>query len=722
MKKILISLLLLLIPHSIHAAEAIGSDAFEALFAQGVKVDLREPTLCDGVITTTKGGVITGPNLRIQAQSIKYTRKVVDKVPVFTIEAEDDVMLEFGDYLFVGKRLEYDFQTKTGMVYDGRTGLHPWFFGGERIALCADGSYIIYNGFITTSENYDSEWEINAAEAHVSDDRYVTARNVRFRFFHIPILWIPRFQANLDTFFDSPMRYTFRWGGHQGPRLGLSYEFFSWSRFRARLLLDWRLRRGPGAGIETHYVSEDGQEYCDTINYVANDNSLDTLQENYRYRFEGRYHNSWDDDRTTLDITWDKLSDMDMATDYKDKGLELDEAQRTQLILHRQEEDWVANFVTRVRVNTFQSVKQELPTFEASLRPINIAETGIISESYASTSYLDYKYANVLRNVHDYHSGRHEVAEKLYRPFRWTWLNITPEIGGQTIYYDNSPQDNAKVLAIANASCAANTQFYKVYDSGKHVIRPYTRYDYYTFPTANPNEHYIFDINDGLYRLNQLKFGVCQNFYRKDVEGCVRKSLSADLWAYAFFDTPTIPATVPVVYSNVIWNSHPTLRHTVATAWNLWRNDLYHFNFRSEWTINDDMALAAEYRHRDKYDWRKADKTNFMLDSFRPVHELLRSQLSDRRDTIILHLFCRLNPDWAFEFESRHGWNRRFQPIYNEFEFDILTSLTSAINLRISYQHKENQRGNDRVAFYFSLSQNRPDQATCYDIIPFTDF
>lgn len=701
---------------------AITNDALEGIFAQGVKVDLREPTYCDGVLTTEKGGVITGPDIRIQAQKIKYIRKMVEGKPVFRIEAEEDVMVEYKCYLFVGERLEYDFQSKTGDIYNGRTGLHPWFFGGEKIHMYADGSYMLYNGYITTSENQENDWAIEAETAMIREDRYLNAHHVKFRFFKIPFLWVPAFNANLDSFFDSPLRYTFRWGGHQGPRLGAAYEFFSWNRFKMRLILDWRLKRGPGAGIETHYVSEDKKERFDTINYVANDNSVDNPHEKMRYRFEGYYHNEWDNQRTTLDVSWDKLSDDDMATDYKDNGLELMEAERTQLVLHRQEDDWVANFVTKVRLNNFQTMKQELPRLEGSLRTYELGMTGILSESSASTSYLDFKYAHNLNDVHNYSSGRHQVTQRFYRPLQISWFNVTPEAGGEIIYYDNSPQDNTKLLAIGHTGCYTNTQLFKQWGANhKHIIRPYARYDYITFPTVNPEDHYIFDIEDGLYRLNQLTFGTTQSIYQK-TDCCVSRLLIADVWANAFFDTPSMPATVPVVYSRVQWNSFPTLRHTAETAWNLFRNDLYHFNLKTEWTISDDIALSGEYRHRDKYDWRKADKSNFIVDSFRSVHELLHSQMSDRRDTIILHLFCRLNPDWAVEFESRHGWNRRFQPAYTEFEFDILTNLTSAINLRISYQHKENLRGNDRVAFYFSLSQNKPDQEKCYNVIPCLDF
>ncbi len=700
--------------------DALSNEVLEGIFAQGVKVDLREPVYCEGVLTTTKGGVIVGPNLRIQAQNIKYTRKMAEGKPIFTIEAEEDLILEFGEYIFIGKRLEYDFQTKTGVVYEGRTGIEPWFFGGERIHLCADGSYIIYNGFVTTSENICNDWELATEQTHIWQDRYLEARHVKFKIASIPLLWIPRFEADLDAIFDNPIRYSFRWGGHQGPRFGLIYEIFSWNRLKVFLRFDYRFTRGPGGGIETHYRSEDHVETFDTINYVARDNSLDTPHEKMRYRFSGLYHNAWDDERSTLDISYDKISDMDMPTDYKDKGLELDVAGRTRFLAHHQEENWMANFLASVRVNSFQTLKQELPTFEASARPYHFERTGIISESEFTASYLDFKYANSLPNVHNYHSSRIEGYERFYRPFRFSYATLTPEVGGQIIYFGNSSHDDAKLLAIGTAGCELNTQLHKFYGSCKHVIQPYARYDYYTFPSVNPDDHYIFDINDGLYRLDQLKFGICQNFYHKSEAGCVSRFFKADVFTYAFFDTPTSPGTIPRIFTRLVWNVTPRLRQTLETGWNFFRDDLDHFNFRTEWTVSDNLALAAEYRHRDAYYWRKADKTNFMLDSFRSVRELLDSSLSDRRDTVSVHCFYRFHPNWAIEYESRHGWNRRSEPHYNEINLDIITTLTSSIDLTISYQHKENDRGNDRIAFYLSIGQKRPNKQV--GIVPCAEF
>ena len=693
------------------------------IFEKGIKVDLRCPTYSDGVLSTDQGGVITGPNLRIQARKIRYIRKTNEGSPIFSLEAEGDVALEFGDYFFVGESLEYDFLTKTGTIFNARSGVEPWYFGGSAIELCADGTYVLYNGFITTSENYQTEWQVTAEEASLQDDHLFKAKNVQFRFLQLPVLWLPSFNINLDSIFDSPIRYNISWGGKQHTRLELQYEIFSWRRIKNFVRLDYRIKRGLGGGFYTLYSSEDHKANFEMINYVARDSSVVNPKERTRYRFQGVYSNFWDDDNISVDLSWDKLSDIYMATDYDDRNLEIETAGRTQLTLRRQQDDfWIANFFTRVRVNTFQTIKQELPTFEANVKPFTLGSTGIVSENLWRLSYLDFQYAKHSEHVHDFNSTRIEFYHKLYRAYRTGIFTTTPEIGGLAIYYGSNPHADDHWVTLGMASIETNTQLRKYYGSYQHVIKPFLKYQYYTMPGVRPNKHYIFDIEDGWYRLNMITFGIDNSLYNHENFDVVGRWIHFELFAHAFIDTPTIKSPIPVVYTRTTWNSLPTLRHIFHVAWDTERNEFYHFNFRNEWTINPNTAFAIEWRHRDSFDWRKADHTNFILDSFRSEKELHHSQLSDRRDTLLFHLFYRWHPNWAVEFETRRGWNRRHEANYTEYEIDILGTIQTAWNVKLSYQRKEYDRNDNRFALYFNVGLPRPTRSSADPPIPLLNF
>jgi hypothetical protein len=692
-------------------------DLLEGIFSEGLVVDLREPKFCDGVLSTIKGGVITGPDIRIQARKIKYTRKKNEGLPVQVLEAEGEIILEFGNYVILGEKLEYDFIKRQGTVYQGRTGLPPWYFGGERIDFEPSGKILISQGFITTSENCATEWQITSSNTLLTEEKLIQARDVRFHFFGVPLLWLPCLKLDLNSIFDSPVRYGIQ-SGSLGPRATIAYEIFSWNRFKTFLRLDYRAKRGFGGGIETEYLSEDHKASLETINYIANDLSARNPHEHWRYRFQGFYHNYFEEDRFTMDLMWDKQSDIDMASDYRDRGLELDSAGRTQLLMRKQSDFWISNLTTRVRINPFQTVKQELPTLQTNFLPFQIGQTGIISQNQVRLSYLDFVYANNIPHVHDYNSSRLVFSHQLYRPFHFGEFTATPEIGGLIIYEGNSPEKRPRWVGLGLFACKLDTRLHRHYSYCKHVIKPYIRYEYYTAPTSSPKQHFIFDIDDGWYRLNLFRFGTQQSFYFKE-GALIGRNLLVDLYANAFIDSQTIPKPIPKAYGRVVWNITDRLRETIDTAWDFVHNELDHINFRTEWTYNQNLALSCEYRHRSPWDWRKADHSNFFLDAFRSLKELRHSQVSDRRDTLLLHLFYRFQPTWALEFESRHGWNRICERSYNEFDIDFLTTLRSAWNLKFTYRHTEDE---DRLAIYISLGLNKPDTSLEDCKIPYVEF
>lgn len=677
----------------------------------GLTVDLKDPTLVDGVLSTECGGVIQGLDVRIQAQKLVYTKKT----DVCTIYAEGELILEFGGYYFIGEALEYDFNTHEGVIYNARTSMEPWYFGGEVIELHADSSFTLHNGFVTTSESRDVDWAITAETAHLSDRRFLSMRDVSFKIQSFSVLWLPSLKTDLDVIFDSPIRYSFKWGSHQGARASMVYEVFSWDRFKVFARLDYRVKRGFGGGLETYYRSEDGKEIFNTINYVANDNSLSNPHEKVRFRFQGLYHNLVWNDRVTVDLTWDKLSDIDMATDYNDRGLELDTAGRTQLVVRKQEDNRIERLITYVRVNPFQSVEQELPTVEVAFRPQTIGDTGIISTTLARTSFLDFAYANDVRHVRDYSSSRLEYAQGFYRPLPFRYFTLTPQTDLFGIYYGNSPQNKARFLGVARAGLDGKMGFSRNFDSCRHVIEPYFRFEYFTSPTVSPSQHYIFDIEDGFFQANQLRLGVTNQIFSKNDFDYLSRPLFVDLYTYGFFDIPTIGSTFPKGYLTLSTLATPTVRLTLQSAWDFQHDQLDFFNFRTEWTVAENLAIRGEYRHRSAYYWRKADPTNFILDAYRSQRELLHSSVSDRRDTILTSLFYQFNPNWALLFELRHGWNRKHEPSYTEFQTDFLLRLPSAWNFKISYQHKEDD---DRIAVYFNIGLHKPNLAKCSSLLP----
>ena len=674
-------------------------DPANDLLEKGIAIDLKNPVYQKGILSTTEGGVITGPNIRIQAENITCTLKEGQKV-----EAKGSLLVEYCNFAFVGDELVYDFETNEGYILCGRLGIEPYFIFAKRIDLFSNGTYAFVNLFLTTSEDLEPEWALVADSATLSCERYLRAQKIQFRLFNIPVFWLPWISVDMKTILESPIKYRIRWGGEQGWRLGLIYELYSSETLNFYLRFDYRLNRGPGGGFESDYLSTDHRTFFFTKNYVARDTSIEEPSQRFRYRFQGMAGFTSMSGHTTAGFTYDKLSDKQMASDYAEKEMELKTGKKTAFNLRHQENFAIVNLQTRLKINSFQTVKQELPTLNTTFYPVGIFSENYKLENTFKIGYLDYDYTNRLAGVSDYNSARLLWFPRVYSAKRYKFLNITPALAGRGIVYSKSPVENDKILLSGSFDIDLNTMISKRYSFFKHTLIPYSHYYFFTYPTINPNEHYIFDIQDGIAHLNMMRTGVRSLFYRFNCRDPMRV-LSMDIYTNFFFDTPTIGSEMPKIYTDLLFDVTERVRNSISWAWDLQHNDMDHLNLRLDWTIASYLAFAVEFRHRSRFSFRKSDYNNFFLDSFRPIEELVRSPVSDRRDTLLLHTYFQFHPKWAINFYLRHGWNRLYEPNYTEYEVDLVTTLRAIWQARITYQKREDDH---RIALYFNLALDRP--------------
>jgi len=670
--------------------------------SQGIIIDLKDPVLQNGVLKTTKGGVITADNIRIQARTITYTRKVIDGKSVFKIEADGDLMIDYGDRVFVGTHLVYDFNTQRGLIDEATTAVEPWYIGGKVIRLLPDGKYTMEEGYITTCPSAASEWQIHADNVSVPKDNQLAASNIQMRFLKIPLFWVPTFTGNVRKILRAPIKWKFHFGGARGSRLTMRYRFMSREQFNAFLRLDLR-RRGLGGGIETEYFSKDKQEKFLTRNYVANDFSVADPSKSQRFRFAGEYSNRVYNDKVSIDAHYDRLSDADMPSDFNLTDFSIITAQRTQVLIQRFHPASVQSIIARIRINPFQTLNQELPTFDWRFRPFVLGDSGIISDNDFEACYLNFVYAKGSSTT-DYNSPRYHTENFLYRPFPFSFATFTPQAGFVGNFYGNSPGGDNKWKGIGVFGAEIHSTVYRHFGESKHTVTPYVNYKYYTTPTTSPDLHFIFDANDAWSSLNLMRVGMRHNIYSKS-EGKIFSDFSGDIYANAFFDTNTLSKKVPKIYGDFKFTRLRNLLVGLNTAWDFRNDQIDHYNILTKWTRNEDFAISAEYRHRKAFDWRKADRTRFLLESFRTETALQNSSLSDERSTVLANCFYRFAPKWTLHVQSRYG-RRKNSPRYLEYQADVITTIRCNWQIKFSYQKQESD---DRFSFHFKLVETTPE-------------
>jgi hypothetical protein len=643
-------------------------------FADEYSINLKDPVFTNGTLSTEHGGIITGKDLRIQARHIEYVNRVENGVAIKKISAEGDLLLEHGGRIFIGKKLQYDLGEKIGTMVEGRTSTDYWFVGGDEIELLPNGNFWVSNAYLTTVEGQNAWWELRSSHIDISNKSLLTANNIKFNFFDVPFFWLPHFKFNLKVIKEPPIKYKFIWDQVLKQKVSLRYELYSNEVFDLFGRFDYRIKRGPGAAIETDYHSRSGETLFQTKSYGAWDKVVDDEHGTKRFRLQGLYTTRSSNEKTHLYAAYDKLSDNKMPQDFKSDDFELNTQKRTILWITHWEKNYFARMNLQPRINRFQSINQQLPLITFGLRPFPLGKSGIVFDNWFSAGYLDYVYSPDLHHfLHSSHAARCESQNTLYRHFQMGPLDLTPYAGFVGIFYSNTNRHHPAGQAIGSYGFDLHSSLYKTTSSYKHLFKPYIRFNGLTSPTTPNRDHFIFSIEDGYAEQNLFRPGLYQAFYPRGKS--YLPNIALDLYANVFLGPLAFHRTLPKLYTT--WEfDYTSWRVKTDIVYNLQEILFDRTNIKSEWTISENFAFALEFRHRSKFDWRKADHSNFIVDIDRPIEELLHSPLSDGRNTLLSSFQIRLHPLWTLHMESHHGWGRKNESSYNAYEIKFSTLLT----------------------------------------------
>ncbi len=647
-----------------------------------ILVDLQDPLYTEGVLQTEKGGIITTKDLRVQARHIQYT----NEGGACTVFCEGDLLIDYKEWILTGQSFFYDFVTKTGYLTKGRTAAPPWYIGSRRMELRDNGDVYVYGGYLTTSEGPSHDVALVSPKIRLTKKRVATAKDITLMVKKFPLLWLPAMKFDVKTVEKTPFAVQFGWGGFLASYVSVLYHFLDWHDFNAYARLDGFFKHGLGAGIDTRYNPDHSPTEFYTRSYWVHDLAIDTPVPRDRYRYQGAYNDKWYDKKISVKATYDVVSDPQMAAQYDIKDFDLKTAGRTQLDIKRQEPGWIANFLTKVRVNNFQSVNQELPLFRFNWHPIEIPNTGILFSGDADAGFLHYMFSKNVSPNTSFDAGRISVKPQFIRPFHYNWWSITPEIGATGIYYTNSPSGLSVGQAELTSAIKWMAHAHYRNQSIVHSLNPYIDYHFLATPRVPNDRHYIFTINDGLVKVNRFRFGLKNSvFFRKKT--CFQRPFWFDIWGNLFIRESVFPDQK--AFFETEYHPFQNVAFHFLGGWDFTQKLLDRANPRLDLTFNENLALALEYRYRSAYAWRKADFYNFNMENIRSTEQLLNSAMSDKREVFLMRAFLRMTPDIGMTFDIRRGWNRDYQPPYFEWSATFDTIVFEHWKFNFIYEKRE---------------------------------
>jgi hypothetical protein len=660
-----------------------------SLLAQEFNVHLKDPEYKNGVMTTDQGGVVASDFFRVQAKSIEYIHTKAEH----RLTAHGDLMIDNGKTIFVGEKLSYNFKTQTGFIEEGRTQIDYWFVGGQRIELLPGRNLEIKEGFITTSESRPSDWGIVSKKVNLSSEGLLSGSQTTFRIKDTPVFYLPYLKKNLHSEGDTPLKYGVTWDSGQGPKFSMRYNVYSWKTTDLFFRLDYHLKRGFGGALESDSASLDQRTLFQTKSYFAydtfyNDNKPQKKQK--RYRLQGRLESHSEDERQGGLFVYDKYSDRNMPSDFKSDDFELNTAKETRLIFHSRQTNHVFDLNFRPRLNKFEGFKQELPSVLLAFHPTTIGRSGIITDHRFLGAFLNYVSANdVTGAVPNFRALRLSYINNFYRPFHMKGFHLTPSLGFIGIAYNNGPKNQSVGQAILKYGLHLNTTLSHTYSHFRHTITPYMRGMGLTHPTASSNNTYIFSIQDGFHPINIVQFGIENAFYHQSITPLFNLNLYGLAYKYG------IPKTQLDLDVNL-----SSLRFFSNIGYNNTERSFDYTNFGIAYTASSNAAFSFEFRHRGRYDYKKNEHDNYILNVARSTEALVNSPVSDNRNTFLTRIQLKLAPDWSCQFAAHQGWGRKKIKGYNEVKLDLYHVIAGHWKVRVSYMHTVRD---DQISGGFSI-------------------
>ena len=91
------------------------------MMGQALDVQLQEPHYQNGELTTDKGGTVTGKDLYLQAQNIRYIRRDEKGTFIHRVEASGDLYFRFKNRTYSGDRVDMDLESGVTVIQNGCT-------------------------------------------------------------------------------------------------------------------------------------------------------------------------------------------------------------------------------------------------------------------------------------------------------------------------------------------------------------------------------------------------------------------------------------------------------------------------------------------------------------------------------------------------------------------------------------------------------------------------
>ena len=637
------------------------------------------------------------------------------------VVADGNVRIQSEEQIWAGEHIRYNFLTHQMEAAQFRTGMAPVFVQGQ--GLRGEVTNLVFdatNAVITTDDVSEPAIKVRAKYIRIIPGNKVEAHGATLYLAGVPVFYFPYYSRKLGP-------RTNHWSlvpgyrSYYGPFLLSSYNFFLSEELDGAVHVDYRERRGVGAGPDLNYHfgrwGEGSFRYYYMYDQDPGAGGGDPNIDKNRQRVDFSYQAN---PATNLNVkaVVRYQGDTNIVREFFEGEYRQNPQPSTYFEVNRFWQNFSLDTYVQPRVNNFLDTIERLPEVRFLGQRQQLGETPVYYESESSAGYYrhDYGKTNGVSLGLGYEAPRVDTYQQLLLPQTYFgWLNVTPRVGGRYTYYGattgpgaTTGEENRWVFdtgaeASARASRlwpGAQNDFFQV-DGLRHIFEPSLSYAYIPNPNiSGPGQVPQFDYQLASLRLLPINLPDYNSIDSIQGENVFRFGLHNKL------QTKREGQVVNLVDWNLYtdWYLHPITNQTTYS-------DVY-----SDLTVKPRSWLTLEsllrYDIGDR-EWRMSLTTVTIRPnnvwSWTVGQFYLRDDLSDSPTALGVgnNLFTstmlfRLNENWGFRafhmFEARTGtMQEQDYSIYRD-----LRSWTAALTFRV-----RNGTGSGpsdfTVAFTFSL-------------------
>lgn len=463
----------------------------------------------------------------------KDSRLTCDRIKVNTqtkvAEAEGHVRIEEKRGILEAEKAVYNFENKTGKIFNAKITFLPYYGRGEVIERVSENQFNVGNGYITTCDLDQPHYRMRARDVQVYPENKVRVKNTAVLVGEMPLFYLPQYTHSLK---DPFMHVRLLPGKSKdwGPYMLSAWRYNLTENIRGRIYLDYRQKLGIAEGFGLNYAPPRFGK-GDFKYYYTQERPRD-LPEGSPAEFQRyliRWRHMWDiDSRTKATLEYYKISDSKMTVlgsendflkDYFYREYEKDSQPKTYLSVTHSFANSSLNFLLQKRTNrwyvhSYKQPDEKLPEINYDLPSYQLWRLPFYFKNKTQFSSLTNK--NAAPSDIDDDVVRFDSYNQLSLPTKLVFFWFTPFVGVRETFYSKDKYGSSLDPRTTFYSGAdLSTKFYRTFDFStnflklgiqgiRHVISPALQYSYNHSPSVAKERLQIFDDTDTLERSNQV--------------------------------------------------------------------------------------------------------------------------------------------------------------------------------------------------------------------------